>query len=175
MRAVTCKPSLFIAASIAADAHISHFLIRVTCTYASWFPWETKILAKEQKRCWKLLQKPTFTTSQALKPAPPAFVIVMPDPRAPWRIRVEQVLSTAEKQIQNALQFSNTSKFALTGPGWDRDTIIFASPTPLFSSLFLATSSWRCESRHESKGHSSQIPGQFWRPPPPPNPRLWSW
>ena len=27
----------------------------------------------------------TLTTSQALKPAPPALVIVMPAPRAPWK------------------------------------------------------------------------------------------
>ena len=40
LRTVTCKPSLFIAASIAAGAQMSHFLIRVTCTYASWVPWK---------------------------------------------------------------------------------------------------------------------------------------
>ena len=45
---VTCKPSLPIAARIAAGAQMSHFLIRVTCTYASWFPWKAQRCHRRQ-------------------------------------------------------------------------------------------------------------------------------
>ena len=141
----TCRPSLPIAARIAAGAQMSHFLIRVTCTYASWFPcnaqqchidwslWQLEarnclaisgrqcvVIVQPKHHCarhcgvsvgwsfcgnwtplckahngvidWKSLaigsqklSQLTLTTSQALKPAPPALVIAMPAPRAPWR------------------------------------------------------------------------------------------